>query len=50
MILKLVEIDGRLRLDFLAFGVRHHPKGSHALSVYDIAHGRLLKITAKEGE
>jgi len=27
---------------FLAFGVRHHPKGSHAPTVYEIAHGRLL--------
>jgi hypothetical protein len=24
------------------------PKGSHALAVYDIAHARLLEITAKD--
>jgi hypothetical protein len=28
-------------LVFLAFGVRHHPKGSHALTVYELAHRRL---------
>jgi hypothetical protein len=32
---------GRLSLDVLAFGIRHHPKGSHALTVYEIAHRRL---------
>ncbi len=26
---------------YLAFGVRHHPSGSHALTVYEIAHNRL---------
>ena len=26
---------------FLAFGIRHHPKGSHALNVYEIADRRL---------
>lgn len=26
---------------FLAFGVRHHPKGSNALTVYELAHQRL---------
>jgi hypothetical protein len=26
---------------FLAFGVRHHPKGSHALNVYEVADRRL---------
>lgn len=47
MILKFVEVDGRVRLDFLAFGVRHHPMGSHSLTVYEIAHRRLLKTTAE---
>ncbi len=28
-------------LVFLAFGMRHHPKGSHTLTVYQIAHRRL---------
>ncbi len=28
-------------LEFLAFGVRHHPKRSHAPTVYEIAHRRL---------
>lgn len=29
------------RLRYLAFGVRHHPKDSHAPTVYEIAHQRL---------
>jgi len=33
--------DGRLYLDHLAFGVRHHPPGSDANSVYRLAHRRL---------
>jgi len=33
--------DRRPYLAFLAFGIRHHPKGSHALTVYEIAHRRL---------
>jgi len=33
--------DGRFYLDHLAFGVRHHPPGSNARSVYRAAHGRL---------
>jgi hypothetical protein len=28
-------------LVFLAFGVRHHPSGSHALTVYELADQRL---------
>lgn len=28
-------------LVFLGFGIRHHPKGSHALNVYEIADRRL---------
>src|SRR5271154_1934646 len=31
----------RLSLDVLAFGMRHHPKGSHALNVYEVADRRL---------
>lgn len=33
--------DGRLYLDHLAFGVRHHPPGSGAQTVYELAHRRL---------
>jgi hypothetical protein len=29
------------RLSYLAFGVRHHPRDSHAPSVYQLAHQRL---------
>ena len=32
---------GRLYLDHLAFGVRHHPPGSNAESVYRVAYRRL---------
>lgn len=32
---------GRLYLDHLAFGVRHHPPGAKAESVYQVAHRRL---------
>jgi len=39
---------GRLSLDVLAFGMRHHPKGSHALTVYEIAHRRLHQIIARD--
>lgn len=34
--------ENRLYLDHLAFGVRHHPPGSNAESVYSVAHRRLL--------
>ncbi len=34
-------IGDRLGLDFLAFGVGHQPRGSHARSVYEIAHYRV---------
>lgn len=30
-----------LRLNYLAFGVRHHPRDSHAPTVYQLAHQRL---------
>jgi hypothetical protein len=33
--------EGRIVLEFLAFGVRHQPPGSRAPSVYEIAHRRL---------
>jgi hypothetical protein len=34
-------VEKKIVLRYLAFGVRHHPKGSHAETVYQIAHGRL---------
>jgi hypothetical protein len=33
------------RLNYLAFGVRHHPRGSHAPTVYQLAHQRLHGIS-----
>lgn len=41
MVFKAVLIDGQVQMNFVAFGVRHHPKGSHALTVYEVAHTRL---------
>lgn len=47
-VFKVVEADGRLRLEFLAFGVRHHPKTAHAPDLYDFAGERVAEITAKD--
>lgn len=41
MVFALKLIDNRITLVYLAFGVRHHPPESNALSVYQIAHRRL---------
>lgn len=41
MVLALASDEHGLGLRYLAFGMRHHPKGSHAETVYEIAHRRL---------
>lgn len=41
MVLALASDKRGLGLRYLAFGVRHHPKNSHAETVYQIAHRRL---------
>lgn len=41
MVLALTGDELGLGLHYLAFGIRHHPKGSHAPTVYEIAHRRL---------
>lgn len=41
MVLALTDGGSGLGLHYLAFGVRHQPKGSHAPTVYEIAHRRL---------
>lgn len=41
MVFKFLVVDGGPRLDYLAFGVRHHPADSRAPTVYEIAHRRL---------
>jgi hypothetical protein len=46
MVFAIKRQEGQLVLVSLAFGVRHHPKGSHALNVYEIAHRRLHEIIA----
>ncbi len=45
------EIDrqaGSLVLAYLSFGVRHQPHDSHALTVYQLAHGRLNEPTQEQ--
>jgi hypothetical protein len=41
MVLALTSDKQGLGLHYLAFGMRHHPKGSHAPTVYEIADRRL---------
>ncbi|HEX6457134.1 MAG TPA: hypothetical protein VF009_11525 [Solirubrobacterales bacterium] len=41
MVFRVEQQKGRLVLVFAAFGTRHHPAGSNALTVYEIAHRRL---------
>jgi hypothetical protein len=42
MVFKIVvPADERPRLRYLAFGARHHPKGSNALTVYQLADQQL---------
>ncbi len=41
MVFKFVVADDGPRLEYLAFGVRHHPRASNAATVYEIAHQRL---------
>ena len=41
MVFKIVIADDGPRLDYLAFGVRHHPPDSNAPTVYEIADRRL---------
>jgi hypothetical protein len=41
MVFAIERKAGRLLLAYLAFGVRHHPRGSNAPTVYQVAHRRL---------
>lgn len=41
MVFRIEQQKGRSVLVFAAFGVRHHPADSNALTVYEIAHHRL---------
>ena len=41
MVFEFVIRSRRPELVYLAFGVRHQPRGSHAPTVYEIAHRRL---------
>jgi hypothetical protein len=42
MVFEVTRVKARLRLEYLAFGVRHHPRNSNAPTVYQIAHKRLV--------
>lgn len=44
MVFRIERREGRSLLAFAAFGVRHHPRDSHAPTVYEIAHGRLQTL------
>ena len=41
MIFRFAVVDDSPLLEYLAFGVRHHPPESNAQTVYEIGHGRL---------
>ena len=41
MVFRIEQRQGRSVLVFAAFGVRHHPRESKVLTVYEIAHNRL---------
>jgi hypothetical protein len=41
MVFRIEQRAGKLLLAYAAFGVRHHPRESHAPTVYEIAHQRL---------
>lgn len=41
MIFEVVRADEKLRLEYIAFGVRHHPPESNASTVYELAQQRL---------
>lgn len=41
MVLRFIRDSDGLALRYIAFGVRHHPRDSNALTVYEIAHRRL---------
>lgn len=41
MVFRIERRGGKLRLTYAAFGIRHHPRGSNAPTVYQIAHDRL---------
>jgi hypothetical protein len=41
MVFEINRRSRRLVLAYLAFGARHHPRGSHTPTVYQLAHRRL---------
>jgi|SRR5665811_316014 len=45
MVFRIALREGKALLVYAAFGVRHHPRDSHAPTVYEIAHRRLAAKT-----
>jgi hypothetical protein len=41
VVFRIELLDNKALLVYAAFGVRHHPRDSHAPTVYEIAHQRL---------
>lgn len=41
MVFRAIMVEGRAHLAYLAFGARHHPRGSRRATVYQLAHLRL---------
>ncbi len=41
MVFEVVRTRGKLELEYLAFGIRHQPRGSNALTVYELAGARV---------
>ncbi len=48
MVFEVVLAENRLRLEYVAFGVRHHPSNSRAPTVYQLADQRLNDIPDDE--
>jgi hypothetical protein len=40
MVFRIALREGKAQLVYAAFGIRHHPRTSHAPTVYEIAHSR----------
>jgi hypothetical protein len=43
MVFRIELRENKALLAYAAFGVRHHPRDSHALTVYEIAHNRVRR-------
>jgi hypothetical protein len=50
MVFEVVLAGNQLRLEYIAFGVRHHPRNSNAPTVYQLADRRLNGTPGGEAE